>query len=67
MSNAPRLTRNLAQDTTPSAELNALAIIYRRAVERYEENQAAAHAPDNGLDDAKESDNDCAATKNHSR
>jgi hypothetical protein len=41
MSNAPRLAKNGAQDTTPSAELNALATIYHRAIERYEEVKAA--------------------------
>lgn len=54
MSEAPRLATNPNQVTTPSVQLDALAAIYRRAVERYEESHVKAEeggpetAPDDG-------------------
>ncbi len=66
MSNASRLATNSSQDTTPSVQLNALATIYRRAVERYEEADAMKKAAErlpspDGRDNAKEIENGCAA------
>jgi hypothetical protein len=51
---------------TPEQEVMALAMVYRYILDAANK-KAAAHAPDNGSNDAKESDSDCAATKNHNR
>lgn len=60
MSNASRLAdHNPNQSTTPSVQLDALATIYRRAVERYEEADAKKEATrPGGPDDAEEPRND---------
>ena len=46
MNNAPRITYTPRPSVTPEGELSALAAIYRRAIERYEETcHAKKNAP----------------------
>ena len=45
------MTAKFAPDTTMETELNVLAAIYRRAVERYEEAKAAERSQLSGCDD----------------
>jgi hypothetical protein len=49
-----RHTYTLLPDTLPAAQLDVLLGIYRRAIERYEENQEAAEV--SGGEDARKED-----------
>lgn len=59
MSSSPHTASAMHQGYTPEAELDALATIYRRAVERYEEaNVKEKGGPETAPDDAKGLRND---------
>jgi hypothetical protein len=63
---AERVDYTPRPDAMPEIEAAVLASIYKFVLDTAKQ-KAAAHTPDNGPDDAKESNSDCAATKNHSR
>ena len=53
MSDAPRIAYRTVLGTTAEVELSALAVVYRRAMERYEEVKAAERS---GGEDARKED-----------
>ncbi len=66
MSGAPRITYYPGEDATPQAETAALASVYKFVLDSAKQ-KAAAHALDNGLDDAEESKNDRTAEPKYRR